>query len=149
MQGNFMDMFEEMDDLFVRLFSRMDREFLDGFPQHYRDRTGVRDSGDGPENQEIPDGVFSGSPLKRELLAEAHCIGNEVNVIADLPGISEEELRLDVKGDLLIIDAGDADNHYYASVTLPPVEKASMKKTLKNGVLEVTFLNVPDPSETV
>ncbi len=147
MQGNFMDMFEEMDDLFVRLFSRMDREFLEGFPQHYRDRTGGRDSGDGPDAQEIPGGVCSGAPLKRELLAEVHRIGNEVKVIADLPGISEEELRVDVKGDLLIIDAGDADNHFYTSVTLPFVEKASMQKTLKNGVLEVTFLNLPDPSE--
>jgi HSP20 family molecular chaperone IbpA len=70
-----------------------------------------------------------------------------VNVIADLPGITEEALRLDVKGNTLIIDAGDADHSYYTSAALPPADTVSMQKTLKNGVLEVTFTSLPDPSE--
>ena len=36
MQGTPMDMFEEMDEMFARLFSRMDREFMDGTPQVMR-----------------------------------------------------------------------------------------------------------------
>ena len=45
-----------------------------------------------------------------EPVAEVHRIGNEVKVIAELPGITEEALRLDVKGNTLVIDAGDADH---------------------------------------
>ena len=81
-------------------------------------------------------------PCNRRTGAEIHRIGNEVKVIADLPGITEEALRLDVKGNTLVIDAGDADHHYHTSVSLPPVDMASMQKTLKNGVLEVTFTSL-------
>ena len=144
-----MDLFDEMDEMFARLFSRMDREFSDSFPQYYRDRIGGRYTGGSPDAQDMPDCAGAVSPIKGEPVAEVHCIGNEVKVIADLPGITEEALRLDVKGDALIIDAGDADNHYHTSVTLPPVDKASMQKTLKNGVLDITFMNLRDLSEKV
>jgi hypothetical protein len=40
MHRNPMDMFEGMDEMFSRLFSRMDREFMTGSPQQ-------RDGGDG------------------------------------------------------------------------------------------------------
>jgi len=70
-----------------------------------------------------------------------------VKVITDLSGITEEALRLDVKGSTLIIDAGDADHSYRTSAGLPPVDISSMQKTLKNGVLEVTFTSLPDQPE--
>lgn len=68
-------------------------------------------------------------------------------MIVDLPGITEEALRLDVKGSTLVIDAGDADHAYRTSAELPPVDTASMQKTLKNGVLEVTFTSLPEHPE--
>ena len=42
-----------------------------------------------------------------------------------------------------IIDAGDADRHYHTSALLPPVDAATMQKSLKNGVLEVTCALLP------
>jgi len=69
-----------------------------------------------------------------------------VKVITELPGINEDELRLDVKGNTLVIDAGDADHSYRTSAALPLVDTGSMQKTLKNGVLEVTFASLPDTS---
>jgi HSP20 family protein len=142
-----MDMFEEMDEMFARLFSRMDREFGTGSPQGYGYRVMIRNGGDPREIQEVPD---DGAPLSRttgEPVPEVHRIGNEVKVIADLPGITGEELRLVVKGNTLVIDAGDADHYYHTSAALPPVDTASMQKTLKNGVLEVTFTGLRDLSE--
>jgi HSP20 family molecular chaperone IbpA len=147
MQGNPRDLFDEMDEMFARLFSRMDREFMAGSPSVSSYRMVVRDTGESPEIPEIADDTAPSSLVRGEPLAEVHRIGNEVKVIADLPRITEEALRLDVKGNTLIIDAGDADHHYRTSASLPSVDTASMQKTLKNGVLEVTFVSLPGPSE--
>ena len=78
-----------------------------------------------------------------EPVAEVHHIGDETMVITELPGITEESIRLDMKGTTLIIDAGDADNHYHTTAEVPGVDPATMKRSLKNGVLEVTFGNLP------
>ena len=78
-----------------------------------------------------------------EPVAEVHHIGDETMVIAELPGRTEESVRLDMKGTTLVIDAGDADNHYHTTADVPGVDPATMKRSLKNGVLEVTFGNLP------
>jgi HSP20 family protein len=139
-----MDLVEEMDAMFNHIFSRMDREFMTGSPQGYGYRITIRDDGDSPAMQEMADDVAPFTRVTGELVAEVHRIGNEVKVIADLPGISEEALRLDVKGNTLVIDAGDADHAYRTSAALPPVDISSMHTTLKNGVLEVTFAGIPE-----
>jgi HSP20 family molecular chaperone IbpA len=125
----------------------MDREFMDGTPQGYRHRFRVMDTGERSEIPERGNDDTSLSCVHREPAVEVHRIGNEVKVIADLPGITEEALRLDVKGNTLVIDAGDAEHCYHTSAALPPVDTASMQKTLKNGVLDVTFTSLQDPSE--
>jgi HSP20 family protein len=147
MQGNPVDLFDEMDEMFARIFSRMDREFMDGTTQGYRYRFMVRDTGEGTEIQEMTNDAAPLSCVHKETVAEVHRIGNEVKVIADLPGITEEALRLDVKGNTLAIDAGDEEHCSHTSAALPPVDTASIQKTLKNGVLEVTFNSLQDPSE--
>jgi len=134
------DMFGEMDEMFARLFSRMDREFMAGSPGVSGYRVMFESGGYPGEMPEIE------APRPRdssEPETEVHHIGDEVKVIAELPGVTEESLRLDVKGDQLVIDAGDADHHYHASATLPPVDAASLRSSIKNGVLEVTFRSLP------
>jgi HSP20 family molecular chaperone IbpA len=140
-------MFDEMDEMFGRLFLRLNREFMAGSPQISGCPIMIQDNGEGLKAQEMPDDAGSVSRVTGEPVAEVHRIGNEVNVIADLPGITGEALRLDVKGTMLIIDAGDADHHYRSSAVLPPVDTGSMQKTLKNGVPGVTFTSLPGPSE--
>ena len=134
------DMFAEMDEMFARLFSRMDREFMAGAPgvSGYRLVSGSGGYPGGQPEIEAPRLRDSSEPV-----TEVHRIGDEVKVIAELPGVTDESLRLDVKGDRLIIDAGDADHHYHASATLPPVNAASLRSSIKNGVLEVTFRCLP------
>jgi len=146
MQGNPMDMFDELDEMFARLISRMDQEFTVCSPQVYEYHITLSDA-EGPTIQEIADNAGSMSRVIGEPVAEVHRIGNEVKVITDLPGITEETLRLDVKGNTLVIDAGDADHSFRTSATLPPVDIGSLQKTLKNGVLEVTLMSLPEPSE--
>jgi HSP20 family molecular chaperone IbpA len=134
------DMFEEMDEMFARLFSRMDQEFMDGSPGFSGYRIMYRGEGEPNVMPEIE------APRPRdstEPVTEVHRIGDEVKVIAELPGVTDESLRLDVQGDQLVIDAGDADHHYHTSATLPPVDVSSQHASVKNGVLEVTFRSLP------
>jgi HSP20 family molecular chaperone IbpA len=146
MQGNPMDMVDEMNGMFARLFSRMDREFIDGSSHFSGYRIMIRDNSDSLGGLEVADEASCQSRITGKPVAEVHHIGNEVKVITELPGITEDKLRLDVKENTLVIDAGDADHSYRTSATLPLIDTGSMRKTLKNGVLEVTFTNLPAPS---
>jgi HSP20 family protein len=140
-----MDIFDEMDGMFARLFSRMDRDFMDGSPGVSGYLTVFGRGGDAPA---MPETLDPRSRDSTEPVTEVHQIGDEVKVIAELPGVTDDTHRLDVRGNRLVIDAGDADLHYHASAVLPPVDAASMHSSLKNGVLEVTFRSLPgNPAE--
>jgi HSP20 family molecular chaperone IbpA len=144
MHGEPIDLFEDMDEMFARLFMRIDRNFMNGFPQESGCRIMVRHAAGSRDEMEMADDAAPVSRTQREPVAEVHRIGSEVKVNVELSGLSDEELRLAVKGNILLIDAGDADHHVRTSATLPPVDTASMQSTLKNGVLEVTFTSIPD-----
>ena len=141
MIGDPMDMFEEMDEMFARLFTRMDREFTSGNPQAYGYRIIISNDVTPGGMQDIPVPSLRDA---REPFAEVHQIGDETRVITELPGVTDEMIRLDVKGSTLIIDAGDAEHHYHTTADLPPVNLASMQKSFRHGVLEVSFRNLPD-----
>ena len=140
-----MDMFDEMDEMFARLFSRMDREFMDGNSRVHGYRIEYLN---GNPVQGMAETPLSPPRSTHEPVAEVHRIGDETKVITELPGATEEMIRLDVRGNTLVIDAGDAENHYHTTADLPPVEAASMQKSFRNGVLEVTFRNLPDTEAT-
>jgi hypothetical protein len=53
MQGNPMDLFDEMDEVFARLFSRNDWEFMDGFPHLNGCCIMIRDNRDRLEGSEV------------------------------------------------------------------------------------------------
>jgi HSP20 family molecular chaperone IbpA len=134
------EMFEQMDGMFARLFPRMDRECMNGSPGRTGYRIVFRSGGEpGPIPVAEPPRPRDGA----EPVTEVHRIGDDVKVIAELPGVTDASLRLDVQGNRLIIDAGDADHHYHTTATLPPVDVSSRQASIKNGVLEVTFRSLP------
>ena len=64
---------------------------------------------------------------------------NEVSVVAEIPGVEESELDLQVKDDVLIISTS-GDKKYQTEVLLPRAFATEvMKSTYRNGVLKVTF----------
>jgi HSP20 family protein len=137
-----MDMFDEMDEMFARLFTRMNRELASGNPQVYGYQIVFRGGDDG--GSAVTEVHPSPSRVSSEPVAEIHQIGDEIKVISELPGATDESIRLEVKGSTLVIDAGDAEHHYRTTAELPPVDAASMQRSFRNGVLEVTFRNLPD-----
>ena len=59
-------------------------------------------------------------------------------VVAELPGVSVEDVRLEVKDDLLTLAAGKGDKKYRKEMLLPhsyPREK--MQVSCNNGILEI------------
>ncbi len=135
MQRNPVDIFDEMDELFDQLFGRMNMGY--GFADPF--------SGSGhPEpmlDKEAADmpGAAAELPPDSPAAPEVQRVGDEVRVIAAVPGIDEEALRLIVRKGTLIIDAGDAEHHIHHTVPLPPADPAPLRQTLRNGVLEVSF----------
>jgi HSP20 family molecular chaperone IbpA len=144
MNDDMQDMFRRMDAIMARLFTEMEAGFSADLPPGAVGYRIVIHGGKLPPGS----GGFdeTGPHDAKEPIAEVHRIGNEVKVIAELPGITDESLRLDMQKDRLIIDAGDADRHYHTSAVLPPVDSGSLQKSLKNGVLEVTFRTLTEPS---
>lgn len=140
MMNDPMDIFDEMDEMFARLFSGTRRGMHDDPFFHEGSRIEIR----GGDEDAEPDSAGQAGQVAFNPSADVQQIGDEVKVVADLPGITPDSLRLGVRNGKLIIDAGDADYHYHTTAILPPVDVASMRYTLKNGVLDVTFTGVHD-----
>ena len=65
---------------------------------------------------------------------------DHILVIAELPGVSEEEIKIDVEGDILKLTASNKDRKYAKEVLLPAkVKREGMKSIYRNGILEITL----------
>ena len=62
----------------------------------------------------------------------------KLRVIVELPGINEEDLRLDLIEDILAIFASRGNRNYYKDIKLPYVYENIVGKMYNNGILEVT-----------
>jgi HSP20 family protein len=61
-------------------------------------------------------------------------------VIAELPGVAEDEIKIEVAGDILNLSASGKARKYAKEILLPSKVKASPVKTsFKNGILEITL----------
>ena len=94
-----------------------------------------------PEEMEESEetGEREGEKEEREPLVDVFKDKKGVNVIAEMPGVGENEVKLSVKGKELEIKAEGA-RKYYRKVELPEdVSKKKMEKKYRNGVLELVF----------
>ena len=63
----------------------------------------------------------------------------KIRVVVELPGVSEENITLDLIEDTLSISANGADRSYYKYVELPRICKSIVGKICSNGILEVVL----------
>ncbi len=76
----------------------------------------------------------------REPMVDVFDEENRILVIAELPGVSQEEIKVDIEGDILKLTASNKDRRYAKEVLLPSKVKAeSVKASYKNGILEITL----------
>jgi len=74
----------------------------------------------------------------REPIVDVFDEGDKLMVIAELPGIEESDVHLEVKGDILNLSAEAKDRKYSKEVLLPsPVDADSVQSSYKNGILEI------------
>jgi HSP20 family protein len=85
----------------------------------------------------------TGKPTVQEVIEPPVDVFEEPDhflVLAELPGIGPEDVKLTLSGDTLEIAAERGPKKYRKSVRLPSVPRAAeMSHTCRNGVLEVTL----------
>ncbi len=75
---------------------------------------------------------------EREPMTDVFDEKEEVRIYAEMPGVNEEDIKFDLKGDILDISARSGERKYHKEVLLPiQVKKEALSYTYKNGVLEV------------
>lgn len=75
---------------------------------------------------------------EREPITDVFDEKEEIRVYAEMPGINENDIKLDLKGDILDISAQSGDRKYHKEVLLPAkVNLQTLTSSYKNGVLEV------------
>jgi HSP20 family protein len=89
----------------------------------------IRETSKGPVVEEV-----------REPMVDLFDEEDRILVIAELPGVSENQIKIEVAGDILNLTASDSDRKYAKEILLPCKVKAdSVKTSYKNGILEVTL----------
>ncbi len=77
---------------------------------------------------------------KREPLVDVVSSDKEVRVIAEMPGVSKQDIDLTVNEKSLVISVEKEDRRYYKELDLPGVvDPKGAKSSYNNGVLEVTI----------
>jgi HSP20 family protein len=76
----------------------------------------------------------------REPMVDIFNERDRILVIAELPGVTASEIKIEVNGDILNLAAAGGDRKYAREILLPAKVKAdSIKSSYKNGILEITL----------
>jgi HSP20 family protein len=74
----------------------------------------------------------------REPLVDIFEEGDHVMIVAEMPGIGVEDLRLDLKDDILTLTAEKRDKKYCKEILLPGIfSRERMTIACNNGVVEI------------
>jgi HSP20 family protein len=82
---------------------------------------------------------------EREPLVDIVETDNEVQVVAELPGVEKEDIKLHGTEDSLVISVDNPQRKYYKEVKLPAKVNVKEAKTqYKNGVLEIRLPKIKE-----
>ncbi|MDR3473948.1 MAG: Hsp20/alpha crystallin family protein [Devosia sp.] len=91
----------------------------------------IRSTSEGPEVVDV-----------REPLIDVFDEGAEIVIAAELPGATESAIHIDINGDILALSSS-GERRYAKEILLPsPVDAASLRKSFKNGLLELRLKKV-------
>lgn len=77
---------------------------------------------------------------EREPLVDVMSAGEEIKVIAEIPGVSKEDIKVTTTENTVTIHTDTPERKYHKEIELPAaIEPASAKSTYKNGILEITL----------
>lgn len=79
----------------------------------------------------------------REPIVDVFDESEGIHVVAEMPGIDEKDIRLQIRGDILNIMADGETRKYQKEVLLSrPVKSEDMSWTYKNGILEIKVVAI-------
>jgi HSP20 family protein len=157
------EMMREMDRMMQEAFKNFEKQVPKNLVRERKldDGTTVRETGPivygysvkiGPDGKPqvrkfgnidaFPNMLGGGLTVKeeREPLVDVIKGSDDIRVIAELPGVSKEDLRLTADENTVTIESTAPEHRYRKVVDLPePVDPKSAKSTYKNGILEATF----------
>jgi len=105
-----------------------------------------------PKNKPSPTSVPmppTAAPLEeREPIVDVFEDGDNVKVMAELPGVEENDVNLKIENNVLTINADTPAKKYSKEVKLPTsIERGSVESKLRNGILEVKLRKAKDHGE--
>jgi HSP20 family protein len=75
---------------------------------------------------------------EREPITDVFDEDEEIRVYAEMPGVNQEDIKLDLKEDILDISAQTGDRKYHKEILLPAkVEAETLVSSYNNGILEI------------
>jgi HSP20 family protein len=102
-----------------------------------------------PKNKTSPTSVSmppTAAPIEeRETIVDVFEDGDNVKVMAELPGVEENDVNLKIENNVLTISADTPARKYSKEVKLPTsIERNSVESKLRNGILEVKLRKAKD-----
>ena len=76
-------------------------------------------------------------PVPRERPVDIFDEKDYVKIIAEMPGIEESDIKIDLVKDNLAISVDTPERKYHQKLKLPCEPKGKLEKTYKNGILEI------------
>lgn len=138
----------EESPAFKERLKEVDKELEHKLKETPSKRSGGRPSG-------IPGGIPPGScgrartgrrkpevrpsppPMPQERPADIFDEEGQIRVIVEIPGIEEDDIKLNLDKDSLAISVDVPGRKYHREIKLPCESKGELEKTYKNGILEV------------
>jgi len=80
----------------------------------------------------------------REPLVDVFDEGQEIVVVAELPGVGEEEIHIEVQDDVLSLETTGERKYAKEILLSEPVDAATLQKAYKNGILELRLKKTTD-----
>ncbi|MGA2670753.1 MAG: Hsp20/alpha crystallin family protein [Dehalococcoidia bacterium] len=80
---------------------------------------------------------------QRDVITDMFDEGNNLVIIAELPGVNEKDIEIEVKGDRLVLFARSQGRQYHKDIALPCPVKEKPSLTCKNGILKISLEKEP------
>jgi HSP20 family protein len=75
---------------------------------------------------------------EREPITDVFDEDEEIRIYAEMPGVNQEDIKLDLKEDILDISAQTGDRKYHKEILLPSkVQADTLASSYNNGILEI------------
>jgi HSP20 family molecular chaperone IbpA len=83
--------------------------------------------------------LHGGQSPQRDVIADIFDEGEYVKVIAELPGVEEKDITVEIKDNYLMISAQAMGRKFSKQLELPDAVKKEWQSSYKNGILQIRF----------